>query len=115
MHVIHGTWIPDDSPEFIQRGAFYLWVETDTIPDASWRPGDTIHPRHLAGTALTSFLMERLGLRDSLSGILESTFCWKYFLLPTVEGKPAPSFELLRYVDEETPTEFDLLPWRVRC
>ena len=30
MHIIHGTWIPDDTHEFIQRGAFYLWVETDT-------------------------------------------------------------------------------------
>ena len=31
MHVIHGTWIPDDTQEFTRRGAFYLWVETDTL------------------------------------------------------------------------------------
>ena len=35
MHVIHGTWIPEDAHEFIQPGAFYLWVETDTPTGAS--------------------------------------------------------------------------------
>ena len=39
----------------------------------------------------------------------------KYFLLPTVENIPSPSFELLRYVDEEEPIEFDLRPWQVCC
>ncbi len=31
MHVIHGTWIPDDDHEFTQTGSFYLWVETDML------------------------------------------------------------------------------------
>src|SRR4051812_4205086 len=101
MHVIHGTWIPGDSHEFIQSGAFYLWVETDAPPDALWRPANAVHPRHLTQTALSTFLVEKLGLRDSVSGTLEGLLCVKYFLLPTVEGKPSPSFELLRYVDEE--------------
>jgi len=39
----------------------------------------------------------------------------KYFLLPTAKGKPSPSFELLRYADEEEPLEFDLAPWQVSC
>ncbi|MEO6890618.1 MAG: DEAD/DEAH box helicase, partial [Ktedonobacteraceae bacterium] len=30
-------------------------------------------------------------------------------------GKPSSSFELLRYVDEEAPVEFDLAPWRICC
>src|SRR5207245_6638920 len=30
-------------------------------------------------------------------------------------GLPAPSFELLRYVDEAEPLEFDLAPWQVCC
>ena len=56
MHVIHGTWIPDDTNEFIQRGAFYLWVETDTPVSKPRKSADNIHPRHLAQTALTTFL-----------------------------------------------------------
>ncbi|MEO1620701.1 MAG: hypothetical protein AAFU53_06660, partial [Cyanobacteria bacterium J06632_3] len=28
MKVLHGTWIPDAQPSFVQSGAFYLWVET---------------------------------------------------------------------------------------
>ena len=48
MHVIHGTWIPDDTNEFIQRRAFYLWVETDTPSGTSRNRAGTVHPRHLA-------------------------------------------------------------------
>ena len=115
MHVIHGTWIPDDAHEFIESGAFYLWVETDTPPGTSRRRADGVHPRHLAHTALATFLMEKLGLQEPVSGALARTLCIKYFLLPTAAGKPSPSFELLRYTDEEEPMEFDLAPWQVYC
>ena len=115
MHVIHGTWIPDDTNEFIENGAFYLWVETDTPPGTSRRSADGVHPRHLAHTALATFLMEKLGLQEPVLGALSRTLCIKYFLLPTAAGKPSPSFELLRYVDEEEPMEFDLAPWQVYC
>ena len=115
MHVIHGTWIPDDAHEFIESGAFYLWVETDTPPGTSRRSADGVHPRHLAHTALATFLMEKLGLQEPVPGALARTLCIKYFLLPTAAGKPSPSFELLRYVDEEEPIEFDLAPWQVYC
>ena len=30
MQIVHGTWIPDDTDEFVQRGGFYVWV---TLPD----------------------------------------------------------------------------------
>src|SRR6266536_500490 len=115
MHVIHGTWIPDDAHEFIQSGAFYLWVETDTPQGTSHRRADAVHPRHLMHTALVAFLIEKLGLREFLPAALERTLSMKYFLLPTVESRPSPSFELLRYVDEEEPMEFDLMPWQVCC
>src|SRR5258708_5922028 len=111
MHSIHGSWFPDDAHEFIQRGAFYLWVETDTPAGKSTSGAGAVHPRHLAQADLAAFLAEELGLRDSLPG----NFCTKYFLLPTTAGKPAPSFELLRYVDEEEPIEFELAPWQVWC
>src|SRR5437660_2876028 len=115
MHVIHGTWIPEDAHEFIQPGAFYLWVETDTPTGASRGRAGNVHPRHLAQSALATFLQEKLGLREPVPGALASTLCTKYFLLPTAAGKPAPCFELLRYVDEEEPIEFDLAPWQVSC
>ncbi|MBO0782568.1 MAG: SNF2 helicase-associated domain-containing protein, partial [Ktedonobacteraceae bacterium] len=114
MHVIHGTWIPDDTDEFIQRGAFYLWVETDATRDRS-RSTDDVHPRHLAKTALAAFLRERLGLRETTPGTLERFLHMKYFLLPTTSDRPVPSFELLRYVDEEEPLEFKLTPWQICC
>jgi SNF2 family DNA or RNA helicase len=115
MHIIHGTWIPDDAHEFIQNGAFYLWVETDTPPGKSRQRADAVHPRHLKQKDLATFLTEKLGLREYASGALEHTLCMKYFLLPTAKSKPSPSFELLRYVDEEEPIEFDLAPWQVCC
>src|SRR5207248_8005269 len=111
MHVIHGTWIPDDTNEFIQRGAFYLWVETDTPAGRSRSSAGSVHPRHLEHRALSTFLMEKLGLQELVIGALGHSLCMKYFLLPTVAGKPSPSFELLRYVDEEEPIEFDLELW----
>src|SRR6187431_118439 len=30
VQIVHGTWIPEDTDAFVQRGAFYVWVETDT-------------------------------------------------------------------------------------
>src|SRR6266705_914192 len=115
MHIIHGTWIPEDNNNFIQSGAFYLWVETDTPAGRSRSNSNNVHPRHLAQTALATFLMEKLGLREPVHEALSRTLCTKYFLLPTVAGKPSPSFELLRYMDEEEPIEFDLVPWQVNC
>src|SRR6266516_4441418 len=115
MHIIHGMWIPDDTHEFIQRGAFYLWVETDTPAGRSRSIANNVHPRHLAQTALATFLMEKLGLREPMPEALSRTLCTKYLLLPTVAGKPSPSFELLRYMDEEEPIEFGLAPWQVNC
>ncbi|OLB33488.1 MAG: ATP-dependent helicase [Ktedonobacter sp. 13_2_20CM_53_11] len=115
MHVIHGTWIPEDTHEFIQKGAFYLWVETDTPMGESRSRAGTVHPRHLGQSALSTFLTEKLGLREFAPGALARTLSTKYFLLPTAAGKPAPCFELLRYVDEEEPIEFDLAPWQVSC
>ena len=130
MQVIHGSWIPEEAGGFIQRGAFYLWVETDTPVTRSRRHSDTadsrerLHPRHLTQTALASFLQEKLGLRESAPGALARILCTKYLLLPSAAGAPLPSYELLRYVDEDVdeeppesaPTaEFTLAPWQVWC
>ena len=109
MRIIHGTWIPDDAGEFVQRGAFYLWVETDAPPGTARRHADADHPRHLAHTALATFLTETLGLRESVPGALARALSKKYFLLPTATGRPLPSFELAPYVEEEVPLELSLI------
>jgi SNF2 family DNA or RNA helicase len=119
MHIIHGTWIPDGTHEFMRGGAFYLWVETDTqLPAASRRRvGNTAHPRSLTSTDLTTFLTEKLGLQaDRPPGAVLTRFLSiQTFLLPSAANKPLPSFELLRYVDEEMPAQFDLAPWQICC
>ncbi|HLI05935.1 MAG TPA: DEAD/DEAH box helicase [Ktedonobacteraceae bacterium] len=115
MHIVHGTWIPEDTQDFVQGGAFYLWVETDTPIAAPRKQGKNVHPRHLAQVALAEFLHEKLRLGEVAPEVMVRTLATKYFLLPTAGGKPAPSFELLRYADEEEPIEFELLPWQVCC
>ncbi|TMC16003.1 MAG: ATP-dependent helicase, partial [Chloroflexi bacterium] len=115
MHIIHGTWIPDEEHEFTQRGSFYLWVETDTLQGTPQHHGIAVHPRHLLDTALATFLIQRLGQQEATSGALARTLSLQYFLLPTVGNKPLPSFELHRYVAEDVPTEFDLKPWQICC
>lgn len=116
MHIIHGTWIPDDATEFIQQGGFYLWVETDSPTEA--KRASYVHPRHLRHTALATFLKEKLGIGASTYDVQIGNYVSKYFLLPTVEDRPAPSFELLRYMDEAEPLDFELRPWRftaIKC
>jgi len=116
MQVVHGTWIPDDTKDFVQRGGFFLWVETDVSLRARRRPSDgSLHPRHLIDASLVAFLDEKLGIRDSYSRVISRAFCRRFFLLPSANGAPLPSFELQRYVDEEIPDSFELASWQVCC
>ncbi len=95
MKILHGTWIPDRSHEFIQRGNFYIWVETTettqtasterqsskrkTAPKAAiLQEQDSIntseeieklvpkHPASLAEAELRSLLFNDLGIKDDL-------------------------------------------------
>ena len=87
MNVIHGTWIPNDTIDFIQSGNFYLWVESDGVQN----PIDhTLHPQHLPEKACLDFLKNVLGVNpiDARRGTLLS------LLLPTLDGQPLPSPEL---------------------
>jgi SNF2 family DNA or RNA helicase len=62
--------------------------------------------------------MDTFHLQEKMSGFPgapSNKLDMKYFLLPTAAERPAPSFELLRYVEEEPPTEFELVPWRIQC
>src|SRR2546430_17310686 len=97
-----------------ERGLLPMGRDGYPMGESRSRAG-TVHPRHLGQSALSTFLTEKLGLPEFAPGALARTLSTKYFLLPTSAGKPAPCFELLRYVDEEEPIEFDLAPWQVSC
>ena len=99
MHIVHGTWVPDEPGSFVQRGYFYLWVETDA-PTTGRRlhQGDATHPRHLMQAALATFLEDKLGVREPPAHLLSSAMEIRYLFLPSVDGMPLPCFELLPYV-----------------
>ena len=88
MHIVHGTWIPDDAGGFVQRGGFYVWVETDAPLEATRRRADASHPRHLTRAALATFLSEKLGLRESAPGALARSAVHETLSAPH-GGRPA--------------------------
>ncbi|MEL6159724.1 MAG: DEAD/DEAH box helicase [Cyanobacteria bacterium J06554_11] len=113
MKVLHGTWIPDAQSAFVQKGAFYLWVE--------------VSGGHLDGAALVHFLEGDLGLVNGLSNTQDSAkssskshaigrgIVPKLFTLPTTAGQPLPSLELARYLEIELPEAFDWQTWEIDC
>jgi SNF2 family DNA or RNA helicase len=113
MHILHGTWIPDSGDDFIQSGAFYLWVET--TEKNRFRKPSRRHPRQLMGEDLAALLADEFGVKPPNYKRLEDLIQPKFFLLPTVEGQPLPSLELSRYLEEELPTSFEFEYWQVAC
>ena len=114
MHIVHGTWIPEATDEYVQTGGFYLWVESDT-PTRQVRSHNTsVHPRHLTNEALETFLAERLGLpRPAAPASFAPSTRW--FLLPSAADAPLPSYELLPYLEAPVPTDFELACWQICC
>ncbi|MBL6985855.1 MAG: DEAD/DEAH box helicase [Methylobacter sp.] len=101
MNVIHGIWIPKNTPDFIQSGDFYLWVESDELKTKIKAP---LHPQHLQAEACLVFLENELAINPVGSGQIIKQF------LPTFEGKPLPSPELQRVEQHEPVT---LHEWQV--
>ncbi|MDO9140767.1 MAG: ATP-dependent helicase, partial [Methylobacter sp.] len=87
MNVIHGTWLPPDTEDLIQTGAFYLWVESDEVSSTLKKP---LHPQHLPEKPCLEFLKSELAVNpiEGGQGALVS------LLFPTSDGKPLPSPEL---------------------
>ncbi|MBD1909835.1 MULTISPECIES: DEAD/DEAH box helicase [unclassified Leptolyngbya] len=124
MQILHGTWIPQvgenrakdasTTEDFVQKGSFYLWVETterQTLSAKSQR-----HPRQLVSEDLAGVLHDDFGVqsggdRPNLVNLIEP----KYFLLPTVNNEPLPSLELSRYLEEELPENFEWQYWQIDC
>ncbi len=114
MKILHGTWIPQSTDEFIQKGSFYLWGETST-PKKSRTTADNYHPFQLSKEELTSFLTGELGIVQSNYNPLSRQFVPRYFLLPSHENQPLPSLELLRYLEKEPPENSQWQSWQIDC
>ncbi len=103
MNVVHLTWIPEDTEDFIQSGRFYLWVESDEFKARSSKP---LHPEHLQGQALADFLSNAL----LLGNLAEDSLTTLNLTLPTHGDLPLPSPEL-RHCDIEGPATMH--SWRI--
>jgi len=113
MKILHGTWIPQAGEEFIQNGAFYLWVET--TEQKQFRKVTQRHPRQLVAADLVALLTDELGIQPSPYRKLEEFISPQYFLLPSVDNQPLPSLELSRYLEEDVPEAFEFQYWQVDC
>jgi SNF2 family DNA or RNA helicase len=115
MKVIHGTWIPDASTDYIQPGSFYLWVETPFFKENPNKKQQKIHPGHLGQAELLTFLTQDLGIKE-LTATLPQRISTKYFALPTANNQPLPSPELTKYLEVEIPEEYDEFEyWQIDC
>lgn len=115
MKVLHGTWIPKANNEFIQTGAFYLWVETDSPQKRRKPQPENRHPRQLTLDQLSAFLANELGIGASKSGSISQNLSTKYFILPSTDTQPLPSLELTRYLEEEPPFASEWQAWAIDC
>jgi SNF2 family DNA or RNA helicase len=119
MKILHGTWIPKSGTDFVRTGAFYLWVETDTIADRdrdkSIDSNISRHPQHLVMTELREFLADSLGIQPINHRQFPEVFSSQYFLLPSHHDRPLPSLELARYLETDLPDTFDLGYWQIDC
>ncbi|MEI6069762.1 MAG: hypothetical protein WCP96_20690 [Methylococcaceae bacterium] len=87
MNVIHGAWISENIQDFIQSGAFYLWVESDDVCN---NPKIPLHPQHLPEKPCLEFLKNELAVNPLNAG--QGTLL--SLQLPTFAVKPLPSPEL---------------------
>ncbi|NEO55522.1 MAG: DEAD/DEAH box helicase [Okeania sp. SIO3B5] len=116
MKILHGTWIPQKD-EFIQNGAFFLWIETDYLPKKQKKKSEKHqrHPGHLGTDELSLFLSNELKLLASKYGTLNQNIATKYFLLPSNDSQPLPSPELSRYQETEPPEATEWQLWEIDC
>jgi hypothetical protein len=113
MKILHGTWIPSATDEFILPGSFCLWVETST-PKQS-KSSKQRHPAQLGKEDLSSFLVNELGVSESSYNPIASGIVTQYFLLPSSDDEPLPSLELSRYLESESPEPSRLEYWEIDC
>ena len=109
MKILHGTWIPEKTEEFIAAGGFYLWVETTKVKQT--KKSTETYPDRLSNKDLAVFLEQDLGIKNIQSDAITP----KYWLLPTAGEQALPSLELSRYLETEIPEEFTWQYWQIDC
>lgn len=115
MKILHGTWIPQAEDGFIQKGTFYLWVETAEASKKR-KTAQNIHPCQLSKKDFEAFLSQELGIKsEQNSHPAQEQISPQYFLLPSSDERPLPSLELARYLEQDIPETFDLQYWQVDC
>jgi SNF2 family DNA or RNA helicase len=110
MKILHGTWIPSSSDEFIQGGEFCLWIETD---EPQQRLTKDVHPQQLGKHELLAFINSELTI--GISDPDGSQLATKYFILPSTKTAPLPSLELSRYLETEPPEPSTWKIWSIDC
>ncbi len=108
MIVAHGTWIPEPG-----RGVFFLWGEQSSAGEAPRRREKTEPPNHpftcqrkqVEREIFRSFGEDGRGAEVSRSEAV--------FLLPTVDGRPVPSPELVPQEMPDPGLRRRLTSWRV--
>ncbi len=120
MKILHGTWIPDAQLNFVQTGAFYLWVETahttaHTLAKEESFEENLFQSQYLEKDDLALFLQKELGFPAAGSYDITKDISPKFFELPTANDWPLPSLELTRYLETELPESFDWQTWEIDC
>ncbi|MEO1133594.1 MAG: DEAD/DEAH box helicase, partial [Cyanobacteria bacterium J06639_1] len=113
MYVLHGTWIPHDTSDFVQSGDFYLWAEISEPKTRRKKKVDTRHPFQLEAKGLAELLETELTFGDRL--VKREAIAPKTFLLPSADNRPLPSLELARYWEFDWPEAMEWQSWQIDC
>jgi SNF2 family DNA or RNA helicase len=112
MKVLHCSWIPESTGEFVQQGDFWLWAEKATAGSDRTEREEHRHPRQLPKTELIAFLENPLGLGISPYE-RRFHFAPQTLSLPTAGGVPLPAPEFEHGADEGLLPPAALRTWEV--
>jgi len=115
MKILHGTWIPQVEEEFVQKGAFYLWVEIEPPQKRRKSLTENQHTAHLFKRELQTFLMDELTIVPDRYVRIEHRISPQYFVLPSTDTEPLPSIELARYLETAPPEPSQWKAWSIDC
>ena len=102
MKVIHGNWFPENTLDFVQKGQFSIWIETN---EAAAKVKTNFHPQQLKESDHLAFL-------NQLYPVHKNDLNFRAIKLPTFQNKPLPSPELDN-VELDDKAVITLEDWRV--
>ncbi len=114
MKIIHGTWIPSSTENFIQPGKFYIWIETSEISRKNPKKPNR-HPRQLTIKGIANYLNLHLGITETANSSIINQIGTQYFLLPSKDNQPLPSLTLSRYLEPSDISTSELQYWAIDC